>query len=817
MTSEESILATASLCRALMRADTEGEVIDLLKRAGYWDDPSAWRPVGDLDNNFSSIGNQQSEAVAALVEKIVNGVDSRLIDACRRAGIDPEGSEAPSSMREAVARLIENRGNQSARGGRIGDWVDAEATEQGRQLTVTATGNMPEQGQPSLSIADGGEGQTPDAFPDTFMSLQKNNKLKIPFVQGKFNMGGTGALQFCGGAHNLQLIVSRRNPQLVEPGAASRDAEWGFTVVRREPPAHGRRSSVYTYLAPVDLGAGPRRGVLSFPAETLPIFPEANEEVRDAYSRQATHGSLVKLYEYTWRGTKSNIVSSGDGLLRRIDVGLPELALPVRIYECRPGYKGHPGSFSTNALGLVARLDRDRGTNLEDGMPIGGTLNLAGKNIQVRVYAFLPGKAKQYRSPRNAILFSVNGQLHGALTADFFRRKAVGMGYLADSLLAVVDCSDIDGQMREDLFMNSRDRIRETAMSKALEDALEAFFKNEPTLRELQNRRREQALNDRLSDDKPLADVLQGLMATNPLLSRLLLQGMRLAAPFPTAGVGSGGAGGAADFSGKKYPTFFKLKGSKPGELVRREVHIDSKFRLAFETDAEDLYFVREDDPGVWNVRMRRNEDDPWIEATDWSTTGPKNGVAQLWMLRLPEDADVGHEYEFSIEVTDPSRFDAFESRVLIKVGAAQTPTPGGSGKATTSNSGSGNKGGARNALALPAVTPVHQDHWGEHEFNDQSAVRVVQAGDPGGPSAYDFYINVDNRYLKHAQKDAKGNGQLLEQQFTYAMVLLGLSILNDVDESREMPIEDFVARATRAVAPVVLPIIQAIGGLAGE
>ena len=28
---------------------------------------------------------------------------------------------------------------------------------------------------------------------DTFLSLNKNNKLRIPFVQGKFNMGGTGA------------------------------------------------------------------------------------------------------------------------------------------------------------------------------------------------------------------------------------------------------------------------------------------------------------------------------------------------------------------------------------------------------------------------------------------------------------------------------------------------------------------------------------------------------------------------------------------------------------------------------------------------
>ena len=48
---------------------------------------------------------------------------------------------------------------------------------------------MPQAGRPCLTVADQGEGQTPDTFPDTFMSIQRNNKLRIPFVQGKFNMG----------------------------------------------------------------------------------------------------------------------------------------------------------------------------------------------------------------------------------------------------------------------------------------------------------------------------------------------------------------------------------------------------------------------------------------------------------------------------------------------------------------------------------------------------------------------------------------------------------------------------------------------------
>jgi hypothetical protein len=59
-----------------------------------------------------------------------------------------------------------------------------------------------------------GEGQTPEKMPDTLLSLNKSKKLRIPFVQGKFNMGGTGALKFCG-KEAIQFILSKRDPRLV--------------------------------------------------------------------------------------------------------------------------------------------------------------------------------------------------------------------------------------------------------------------------------------------------------------------------------------------------------------------------------------------------------------------------------------------------------------------------------------------------------------------------------------------------------------------------------------------------------------------------
>ena len=239
--------------------------------------------------NFATIGNQQSEAIAALVEKIVNGVDARLIDACLRAGVDPESPIAPQSIRAAVARFFEKKSNPTDRDGRISEWPDSAVTEQGRLLTVSATGYMPSAGKPSITIADQGEGQAPDSFPETFMSLHRSNKLRIPFVQGKFNMGGTGALAVLWRRVEAPAnCFSPRSRLVGEYSASERDCHWGFTVVRREPPYTGL-AEFCIHLSHPDERRRRAIGECSASlADEWPIFPEANDKVRDAYARSAT-------------------------------------------------------------------------------------------------------------------------------------------------------------------------------------------------------------------------------------------------------------------------------------------------------------------------------------------------------------------------------------------------------------------------------------------------------------------------------------------------------------------------------------------------
>ncbi len=252
--------------------------------------------------------------------KVSYVIFARCLSECLVKGIDPESDNAPRSIRHAISVLFDGKAQNSDTEGTIAEWSSKKQLEQARLITMAVTGNKPRQGMPCITIADTGEGQSPSRFPDTFLSMHKDNKLRIKFVQGKFNMGGTGVLKFCG--HNsFQLVISRRNPNIIEQwknkgskwtSVDPRDSQWGVTIVRRVRPTEAAgqvRNSVFRYLAPFSSTNGQNQ-VLSFESATLPILAEENRP----YARESSHGSVIKLYEYDTKGYGSQALMKG-GLL----------------------------------------------------------------------------------------------------------------------------------------------------------------------------------------------------------------------------------------------------------------------------------------------------------------------------------------------------------------------------------------------------------------------------------------------------------------------------------------------------------------------
>lgn len=482
------------LCVRLLLSETEEDVVSVLRDRCLWDDRSAWRPYGDISNNRGIVGNQQSSPVAALVEKLVNSIDAVLICECWRKGIDPAGADAPPTMQMAAERFL------GIRDGRVQNLDTTSRTQYAERIRLVACGTKD---QPSYLIIDDGEGQAPDDFPNTLLSLLRENKTAIPFVQGKFNMGGTGVLQFAG-MHSFQLVVSKRQPDLPSEPSPRRH-HWGFTLIRRLDPGPHQPQTMYVYLAP-----GGR--VPSFETDLLPILPGRYPE---AYTGALAAGTCIRIWNYKFPGRLKTLATLD--LRYALERHLQEPALPVRIHERRPGYRAH--SYDTTMAGLCSVLSDDR-DRIETGLDTGGPMEVTGVGaVQVRLVVLKePEDEGHAGSERYAggVFFNVNGQLHSELGSDFISRRTK-FDYIAKDMIIMVDCTALPQRIREDLFLASRDRMRQCQERTALEDAIVEYLKDHQGLRELNARRRQARLQSRSEEDT--SAVIQALIRADPSLA----------------------------------------------------------------------------------------------------------------------------------------------------------------------------------------------------------------------------------------------------------------------------------------------------------
>lgn len=773
------------LCIDLAMAESEEAVVNILKKAGFWNDPNVWVDYDRNPNNFSTIGNQQSSPDAALVEKIINSVDAVLMRECQRRGIKPDSSQAPKSIQEALKEYF------GIYDGKLSNIDASQRSKLAENILLVATG---EKSNPCYSIIDFGEGQTPKRIPDTFLSLNKKNKLNVPFVQGKFNMGGTGALQFCSRQHNLQLIISKRDPEIAKNENDETKNKWGFTIIRRDNPREGMRSSSFRYLAP-------NGEILMFDSEYLPLLPG---EYPEPYAERFDYGTFIKLYEYQLPGGLKTIVKFD--LYYRLSLLLPNIALPIIMYERRKGYRAD--SYHIVMSGLGVRLDEDKSENLEPNFPSSSEMKIKGQEMKILVYAFKKDKREKY-TRNEGIVFIVNGQAHAFLPQTFFDRKSVGMSYLADSILVIVDCSKFERRIQEDLFMNSRDRLRDTPIRYEIERQLEDLIRNHDGLRALREQRRREEIEDKLKDSKPLAEILENIIKKSPSLSKLFQEGGRIHNPFKSKDVKT-----KTEFKGKRFPTYFKLSKEYP-EDKPKNAPINRRFRVQFETDAENEYFNRDREPGQFSISFNHHT------IKDFSLN-LWNGLATL-TVTLPENVEIGNILHFKTETTDNSRVEPFYNEFYVKVAEPEKPSTGGQGKRKLPP-GEEAEGTRKlpSGLSIPKMRELTKkdENWSRHFKEDEDALAVKDTGE----GSYDFYINMDNVFLRTEIKgNTKIDPRLLEARFKYGMVLLGISLLEHFEKKTEneteiqkngLSVYDEIFSISRAISPILLPMIASLGDL---
>ncbi len=653
------------LFQKLYQAQNEAELQKVIDSNPLFQDQSNWYPLGGNENNFATIENQQASAIGALIEKFTNSIDATLMKKCYEFGLDPKSSNAPKTMQEAIEKFY-------------GDkylWLSSEyRKKQALDIQVIADGTTKLKHartyDTSLTIYDNGEGQHPEDFESTFLSIGKGNKNDILFVQGKYNMGGTGAIVFCG-KNRYQLIASKRYDG---------SGEFGFTLIRKHPFSQEdkktKKNTWYEYLK-ID-GKIP-----SFPINTLDI---------GLHDKEFKTGSIIKLYSYDLPEGARSVISKD--LKDRVDEYLFEPALPILMVDKKERYP-KDRELQRVSFGLKRRLEKEESKYIEDYFTLEHNSSKVG-DMKVTSYIFKTKVGdKNIKESKNTIrneffrskmyvVFTMNGQVQGHLTSEFITRS-LKFPLLKDHLLIHVDCTNMEYDFRSQLFMASRDRLKEGEEYRYLRDLLTKELKNSKL--ETMHKARKDSIS---VDSADTNDLIRSFTKNLPLNSDLLKllnntfdiekEEEKKKRKKEHQKKEEKVAQEEEKFEPQRFPSFFKFKNSKKGTNAVSIQKGKSK-TLEFETDVENHYFDRDDDQGELKISLvdigenkaeggnEKGTPKDIREMFDVSKTSPEDGKIKV-TLQPTDKLDIGDEVQIKIDLISPS--GDFEEKILIEIDQPQ-------------------------------------------------------------------------------------------------------------------------------------------------
>jgi hypothetical protein len=746
----------------LLEADYEDDAIALLLNRGLFEESNSkrWVALGNMPNNQSVVHAQQSSPAAALVEKFTNGLDAILLRRCKAQAIDPRSVAAPPNMSKAVQRWfgeLDGKPSQEIR------------TLAEENLVLYATGSR---ARPCISFYDAGEGQLPESFPSTFCSLiygtdEGAYKGAVPFVQGRFNMGGTGVLPFCGDTRKMQLIVSRAPSDVVKT-----EHQWGFTIFCFFP---SRQSPSWKYLV------GSDRKIMTAGAEPLGLVPKMGAKAGEIClprQREVPHGTLIKMYDY--KAPRSNVCGE---LFRKLEEYLLRPVLPLRIIECRSEYKA-------NVMGVTV-WDRfsswaARG-KLEEGFEDGASIQIklsTGEIVpaEVRVFKADAGGSDDAEHAQTGLRALINGQSHARRDTQFFKGKAVDKEHIGGSMLVTLDCSELGQASRNALFMSNRETFREDSLLTELFRKLQNELRYHEGLIALDKKRYLEKIANATTDEDGIS-ALEELLSTDPALADMfgsVAQGKVAAKTIAAAVAGLNVEGEAPKFEGTEFPSYFRRKdGSTSIEIVLPQ---NDEVRISFLTDVKNNYFTRSKGKG-------RCEFLGLMEPTFRLFNGRLTFTFHADKYKKP----VGSEFETTVTISDAGH-GPWKLSIKVKVGPPrekrenEPPQPNPKTDAAPSR---------------PDIVDVH---------NGPEAPPIIVDKIPDS-DRLQLQVNVDSHLLVEAKAlRPPEEAAAVEFVFKYGLALIAMGLIDAAKKTPEWSANQVECRAeisksAAGVGRVIVPL----------
>src|SRR5262249_44388889 len=290
----------------------------------------------------------------------------------------------------------------------------------------------------------------------------EGNKKNIPFVQGKFNMGSSGVLGYCG-LKWFKLIVSRR---------FDGRSPWGSTLMRKRPGG-GMPIAEYFVLD---------GNIATFEDDALYPFIKGDGKRYDGV--HLTTGTVIQLYDYQ---IGSRFSSGFRGSREAFNENLVETILPFRLLDFRQ--TSDPKRGGDRAIGidprpfygmefLLLRSHREDEKD-EEEEEAAGTQRVAVANVndpelgQIGITAIpikrkLPGWLDK---SNNRVFHAVNGQVQFKQTRGYLS-QACGLPALKDRVVVIVDASNLTFGAHNDVWKGDREHIRNTIVGERYQDII---------------------------------------------------------------------------------------------------------------------------------------------------------------------------------------------------------------------------------------------------------------------------------------------------------------------------------------------------------
>lgn len=808
-------MKTKDTCLRLLKAETESAVQKILEAALEMRDPKNWRPLDNRETNFNVTSNQASDGGKALTELMTNMVDAVLLKHAYKKGIDPKGPAAPRTMYEAVDVLVKKmHGGKLVNLDPADPWLRDFAS---KNLVIGITGaRNKKEGLPCYTFVDNGEGQRPEDFKHTFLSLSEGNKRSIPFVQGKYNMGSSGVLGYCG-RRWFKLIVSRRY---------DKSSSWGWTLMRRRPDP-GMPVAEYFVL--------PNGDIPSFDDEF--IYPFHKNDGNRYDGLHLGTGTIIKLYDYQ---VGSRFLSFR-GAREALNENLVETILPFRLLDFRQTPDKKRGGDRAEGIdprpfyGMEFLLlnshkegndaadsegeeedTREEEVAAEQRLSIGAIKHPELGDITVTGIALRRDIPSWLNNTNNRVFHSVNGQVQFKQTRGYL--TDCGFPALKDRIVVIVDASQLTFGAHNDVWKGDREHIRNTISGELYREQVTAAIRESEALKAFQLKVAREEL-DRAKKDEG-NDLFQKLVDADRNLAALLTDHdpvIRL----PGGGGDGGSSSGKAEFRDGKYsPTFLKLDERTKAAAV--EIPINRSRPVGARTDAENGYLNRNDNTGKVLISE-------YVASRFGMRPHLHNGRLVMFLSPLEGCVSVGEAIPVRVELHDPAMAtpvgDEFVVRIVDEESPPTKPRKKRKGDEPKAGDKSDKEGGDEPAPThgLPPYQLLTKDgreiggqetkRWPE-SFTESDGGYVADFGDQG----LMYYINYDNAY--HLRYRLQQRGDVAREAVTEKYIL-GMRILmlgyehatrtlkERIGDSAREHLDIFRAVAARGASSTVLALAE--------